>query len=70
MSKEHNLVITINLDNDAFTEYECIETARVLHNIVNKLDEMRFVASLDDEILRDINGNICGNIKFKTTGVK
>ena len=55
------VVITVNLQNSAFSDCAGSELARILRNLADKVDGMN--ENLGNEIsLRDINGNRVGNM--------
>jgi hypothetical protein len=54
-----DITITINTDNDAFQPDPGSEIARILDNLADKL-EMEIIIS--HQYIRDLNGNICGDV--------
>ena len=53
------LTITINCDGAAFEEIPMLEAARILRKVVDALPSAIPPSAL---ILRDINGNVCGQV--------
>lgn len=54
------VVVTINTDNDAFTDYPTGEVARILRQYANKVNEESVV---EPTFLKDINGNTVGEVR-------
>jgi hypothetical protein len=51
--------IEINTENAAFDETPNIELARILREIADKVEAIEIPKNV-----RDINGNVCGTIKW------
>jgi hypothetical protein len=52
------VTIEIKCDNEAFTDNEEAEVARILHRAAERL----FVGGLLGFVLLDMNGNTCGSV--------
>lgn len=58
------LIVHIHTDNAAFEPKWTHETARILHNLAEKLEAFDFEECI---LLRDYNGNAAGFAKFEDT---
>jgi hypothetical protein len=59
MAIEH-ITITIETGNDAFAESPTAEIARILRDVADDFEKN----GLPVPVLRDINGNFCGEVKI------
>lgn len=57
------LIITIELDNDAFTEGSTEEVARILATIPDRLPYD--LSEHSPDYVRDLNGNRCGSFEIR-----
>lgn len=55
------MILTIELDNDAFQPDPCFEVARILRNTADEIEASGYIAGR----LRDINGNPVGTVDLK-----
>jgi len=55
------ITIKINTENAAFTDDEGRETARILHNLADRIEDSQKLDERDGFLLRDINGNTVGD---------
>jgi hypothetical protein len=60
------ITITIDTENDAFTDDPRAEVARVLHELAYRVDGVHkpviYCNAGDDDTVRDINGNTVGAV--------
>lgn len=54
------VAIFIQTDNAAFADHPATEVGRMLHEVANTFIREN---QLDPRNLRDINGNVCGEVK-------
>lgn len=54
------LIITMHMENDAFTECPDVEAARILRDLARRIEGHSHFSLGHSEPLVDINGNECG----------
>jgi len=60
-----NFTVTINLDNEAFSESAEFELARILHGLASDIESYKGT----DRRLMDINGNVVGSSVQSSRGL-
>lgn len=63
MSKK--IVIKVEMGNDAFSPSECFETARILRELADKMEQQQNFNADDYFMLLDQNGNTVGGADIK-----
>lgn len=62
--KTSQIVISINMENAAFDDGNAThEVSRILRRLATQIEAGEFVAEVDGKTLRDLNGNITGNVE-------
>jgi hypothetical protein len=58
-------ILKIDLGNDSFRPTECVETARILRELADKLMQQQNFNSADYFMLADSNGNTVGGAEVE-----
>lgn len=61
-------LLRINTENAAFDDFPCVELARILREIADKIEQQHREDLHCFQNARDINGNITGQYAIKPAG--